>query len=342
MAAFKQYVLHLEGLENLRIETRLQLAFACVLVLMFAGNAISFWNLQRVGDRVVMVSTAERRLAAVLRVNNSLLMLVSRLHRAAEDRNSSHFESEARKLLENFPTETPGAMAALREIAPATGRAKLVVDSLGEIVETLPERLAALGELARAGDWVALNARLANQVDHTDDVAEALMREADADLSQAQNLVFEDINHAQHRAAEALAVTSILSFLIAAALGLLVTRSITRPLANLGAGARALARGNFDYRIAVRGSNELASLAAVFDQTAGELADLYGQLRASEARFRSLIENASDLILLASGTGKLLYVSPSSSRLLGYPPELILGGSIRELLGPDDISIARR
>ena len=72
------------ALNNLGIGFRLQVAFACVLLLMLAGNAISFWNLHKVGDRVADISTTEQRLAAVLRVNNGLLMLTNRLHRAAE------------------------------------------------------------------------------------------------------------------------------------------------------------------------------------------------------------------------------------------------------------------
>ena len=46
---------------------------------------------------------------------------------------------------------------------------------LSDVVENLPERVATLADLAGTGDWAALNARLSNQVDHTDDVAEAVL-----------------------------------------------------------------------------------------------------------------------------------------------------------------------
>jgi PAS domain S-box-containing protein len=307
--------------------------------MMLAGSVISFWNLRNVGSRVAVVSTAEQRVAAVLRVNNGLLMLTNRLHRAAEGRDPGHFKAEAQKWLLVFQTETLQATATLREIPPVNGSETFIVDSLSEVVEDLPERVATLGGLASAGDWVALNARLANQLDHTDDVAEALMREADLGLSQVRKRVFEDISHAEYQAGQTLAVTAILSFLIASILGIVVTRSITRPLSSLGAGARALAEGDFTYRVARIGTNELANLAAVFNQTAGKLDDLYSRLRASEARFRSLIENASDLILLMSETGEFLYASPSSRSVLGYSPGLLTGRSIREFILPEEESI---
>lgn len=182
------------ALDNLGIGFRLQVAFACVLLLMLAGNAISFWNLHKVGDRVTAVSTTEQRLAAVLRVNNGLLMFTNRLHRAAEGQDSRRFGQHAQILLATFQKETHEATGKLREITPADGREKFIVESLSDIVENLPQSVASLGELAAAGDWSALNARLANQLDHTDDVGEALMHEADHELSQVRKQAFDDIS----------------------------------------------------------------------------------------------------------------------------------------------------
>jgi PAS domain S-box-containing protein len=340
MDARRRSVPEFTSIENLGVGSRLQATFACVLLIMLVGSVISFWDLRNVGNRVAAVSTTEQRLAAILRVNNGLLMLTNRLHRAAEGRDPGHFRAEAQKLLLAFQTETRESRATLGEIAPANGREKFIVDSLSEVVEDLPERVATLRDLAGAGDWVALNARLANQLDHTDDVAEALMREADSELSQVRRRVFEDISHAEYQAGRTLAITAILSFLIASILGLVVTRSITRPLSTLGAGARALAEGGFKYRVTMSGMNELTTLAAVFNQTAGKLDDLYARLRASEARFRSLIENASDLILLISETGEFIYASPSSYSVLGYSPDLLVGRSIREFILPEEESVA--
>ncbi len=59
-------------------------------------------------------------------------------------------------------------------------------------------------------------------------------------------------------------------------------------------------------------------------------------LRESEERFRSLIENASDVITIVSGEGIILYQSPSSGRVLGYPPEQMVGKSAFEFIHPED------
>ncbi|HKF38540.1 MAG TPA: PAS domain S-box protein, partial [Ktedonobacteraceae bacterium] len=60
------------------------------------------------------------------------------------------------------------------------------------------------------------------------------------------------------------------------------------------------------------------------------------QLRASEKRFRALIEKSSDAIVLLDITGMLLYASPSTTRLLGYTPDELVGRSAFELIHPED------
>jgi diguanylate cyclase (GGDEF)-like protein/PAS domain S-box-containing protein len=60
-------------------------------------------------------------------------------------------------------------------------------------------------------------------------------------------------------------------------------------------------------------------------------------LRASEARFRSLVQHAGDLITLVAEDGTILYESPSLERILGYRPAEREGHSLHELLHPDDL-----
>ena len=60
-------------------------------------------------------------------------------------------------------------------------------------------------------------------------------------------------------------------------------------------------------------------------------------LRASEKRFRTLIENSSDALSLTSSNGTILYVSPSTSRIFGLSSEGRLGNNAFERVHPDDL-----
>jgi len=61
-------------------------------------------------------------------------------------------------------------------------------------------------------------------------------------------------------------------------------------------------------------------------------------LRQSEAKFRSLIQNSSDIIGIIEIDGTIRYESPSIERILGYKPEELIGKNALEFIHPDDTS----
>jgi diguanylate cyclase (GGDEF)-like protein/PAS domain S-box-containing protein len=65
------------------------------------------------------------------------------------------------------------------------------------------------------------------------------------------------------------------------------------------------------------------------------------ELSRREKRFRVLIENDSDVVLLLNEMGKILFTSPSSSRITGYSSEDHIGRNLFELIHPDDLQSAR-
>ena len=79
-------------------------------------------------------------------------------------------------------------------------------------------------------------------------------------------------------------------------------------------------------------NSRIAELEALVALVQGER----DQARASEERFRVLIERASDMVLVLDVTGEVLYTSPSTMPLLGYTPEDLAGHSAFEYVHPDD------
>jgi len=59
-------------------------------------------------------------------------------------------------------------------------------------------------------------------------------------------------------------------------------------------------------------------------------------LRESENRFRSLIENLTDIISILAPDGTAIYESPSLEPILGYKPEELHGKNILTLIHPED------
>ncbi len=64
-------------------------------------------------------------------------------------------------------------------------------------------------------------------------------------------------------------------------------------------------------------------------------------LRESEVRFRSLIQNSSDIIRILDRRGHIIFDSPSSGRILGYPSGSLLGKSPLDFIHPDDRNLVK-
>ena len=65
------------------------------------------------------------------------------------------------------------------------------------------------------------------------------------------------------------------------------------------------------------------------------------ELRRSEARFRSLIVNATDLITILTADGTILYESPPIERMLGYHGNELVGRNAFDLVHPEDRAATR-
>lgn len=104
---------------------------------------------------------------------------------------------------------------------------------------------------------------------------------------------------------------------------------------------RAIEQGEVrDMEAAVRtrgGENLVVLLSGVLIELGGEPCVLFTAiditerkraeraLRESESRFRALIENSLDVIIMFDADGKVLYTSPSVTRVLGYDPDELVG-----------------
>jgi PAS domain S-box-containing protein len=78
--------------------------------------------------------------------------------------------------------------------------------------------------------------------------------------------------------------------------------------------------------------------AVVRDVTERE--EAFEAVRRSEEQFRSIIENAADIIAIVELDGRIRYESPSVERVLGYPPNVLVGRTFLDFVHPDDTSLA--
>ncbi len=66
------------------------------------------------------------------------------------------------------------------------------------------------------------------------------------------------------------------------------------------------------------------------------------ELARSEERFRSLVQNSSDIISVLSSNGEITYLSQSVSKILGYTETQLNGRKVFDLLHPEDVPIVEQ
>jgi two-component system sensor histidine kinase VicK len=125
----------------------------------------------------------------------------------------------------------------------------------------------------------------------------------------------------------ALGLAGLLSFVFA--------RTVTGPIEELTARARAMAAGDFAGRIPVRGRDEVGELARVFNRLARRLQETLDEIRGEERRLAAILTNMTDGLLALDGQGRVLLCNPAAGTLLGLEPEAARGRAAEEVLpGP--------
>jgi PAS domain S-box-containing protein len=324
---------------RLRLGSRLTLSFTVVVVLMVVGSAVAFWQLEVTRRQAERLYRVDLKAQAVSRVHRDILTFRESMTDRVGPAQTDRFVAEAARRRAAFTSDVQLAIDALGPSPAGEGSHAAMLLEL--VRGAFPAESDALVGLAKAGDWGAVERRLQSQVRTYSQVTASLVEGIDAEVAREQAESLEDIRRLHTRAIETLALTGVLTLAMAIFLGVTVTRSITRPLRRLDAGAQALAQGDFDHRVEIQGNDELAKLGRVFDETALRLRELYQALQNSEAHFRSLIENTSDLTMVLSGDGRIVYASPSARWLAGYEPEPLVGRNFFDLVEGEDVEAVR-
>jgi len=85
----------------------------------------------------------------------------------------------------------------------------------------------------------------------------------------------------------------------------------------------------------------VAVLASLFDQRISAETARAEALSQSEERFRSLVQNSSNVIAVIAADGTICYTSSSVKQILEYEPEQWLGSKAFECVHPDDLAKAQ-
>ncbi|MBL0038804.1 MAG: Tar ligand binding domain-containing protein [Nitrosomonadales bacterium] len=119
--------------------------------------------------------------------------------------------------------------------------------------------------------------------------------------------------------------TAIIGLGFAIWIGFMLVRAISRPLEDVVRIARGVAAGNLTQKIEIRSTNEIGQLMKALKEIHDNLVKIIGQVRDSEARTRTVLDNVDEGIIAINEDGTIEIFNPAAEHIFGYKGNEIIG-----------------
>lgn len=249
-----------------RTGRRLAAAFVAILFLFGAALAVTLVALHRIGDAEANVDQLDRAKHA-----GQLAAAQIREQHIQQAHALLTFDEEHLRHYDEAEAATRVAITRVTQLVTAAGDRELV-RRLADVA-TASDRLfrESVIPALRAGDR-ARSVELAGELARIVDGVAPVSSELDTSIERRSEAAGARAVALRDQASIAMITCFSIAFVLAVVVSTLLTRSIVRPLAALSEGAQRIGRGDLARRVEVRGDDELAQLAASFNQMATDLA----------------------------------------------------------------------
>jgi histidine kinase len=133
---------------------------------------------------------------------------------------------------------------------------------------------------------------------------------------------------------------AVLLFLgVSTFIGLAVIATVNRSVDRLVREVDKVSLGELETVEKVRAADELDKVAQAFNRMSASVAR---RTRAQDVRYRQLIRNSTDAVVLLDRRGRLLVANPEAARILGLSEDETEGLAASELVEPADLPVLRQ
>ncbi len=133
-----------------------------------------------------------------------------------------------------------------------------------------------------------------------------------------------------------LATGTLIALIITSILGILLSRTITRPIADMRRQAVEMRKGNFSRKVKVYSDDEVGQLAYAFNELTDELMEANATTEAERRRLTSVLENMSDGVVATDRSLRVILMNDQARDMIGLAEEEAMGANLQNLLEFDD------
>ncbi|MET1181628.1 cell wall metabolism sensor histidine kinase WalK [Peribacillus simplex] len=123
---------------------------------------------------------------------------------------------------------------------------------------------------------------------------------------------------------------------ITAILGILLARTITRPMSDMRKQALVMAKGNFSRKVRVYGDDEIGQLAVTFNNLTKKLQESQSSTEGERRKLSSVLSNMTDGVISTDRRGRVNLINEPAAQLLDVSSETVMNQPIIEVLGLEE------
>lgn len=146
--------------------------------------------------------------------------------------------------------------------------------------------------------------------------------------------VERDILSARQQSLWILAVSLTLTLLLT---GWLFGRTVVRPIEKVTRAMTRIAGGDLDHRVAITTDDEIGRMASNFNKMTDELKETYQGLRREQDKLTTVIESATEGMVVTDQGGEVVMANAAASKLLGKTIREIVFGGFPGLIDDPDL-----
>ncbi|WP_339238610.1 cell wall metabolism sensor histidine kinase WalK [Oceanobacillus sp. FSL W7-1281] len=129
---------------------------------------------------------------------------------------------------------------------------------------------------------------------------------------------------------------SVLAISISAILGVLVARTITKPIKEMREQALIMSNGDFTQKLDVYGRDEIGQLAETFNDLNSRLKHSYATIEEERRKLSSVLSYMSDGVIATDQTGAVTLMNDAAARMIGSNPDDMIGDDLIDVLNLEE------
>ncbi|MFA9556268.1 cell wall metabolism sensor histidine kinase WalK [Evansella sp. AB-rgal1] len=145
----------------------------------------------------------------------------------------------------------------------------------------------------------------------------------------------EEIYSQMRQINQILLTGTVMALAITAILGILLARTITRPIVDMRRQALVMGKGDFSRSVKVYGDDEIGQLARAFNDLTNKLQDANATTEGEKRKLSSVLTHMTDGVIATDKQGKIILMNKRAEAMLEQKQEHVLGAELTKILNLD-------